>query len=227
MTITEQQLRDLYGRGAQIIRDRTAAIQQQFNDQAAQIDANATSRAASDAQTAQAQASSMQSAAMSLGLEAPPQQTGAGSAASFANVKRADYEGGAGDWRQFLATNRDITAGRNMATSHSLEAEGQDKINALNAFLASGGFGGGGGGGGRGGGGYDDEPEVTYPSKVAQMSPGVARGLAATRLRLEQMGGLRPTSTGKTVAMPKNYTYSVKANSDPKIRAAEAASNRR
>lgn len=213
MSITEQQLRDLYGRGAQIIRERTAAIQQQYNDMAAQVDANATSRAQSDAQTAQAQAAGMQSAAKSLGLEAPPQQTGIGSAASFDRVNRESYQGGAGDWRTFLGKTRDITSGRNEAHAQAIEAMGQERVNNLNAFLAAQRSGGGGYGGGGGRGGYyEDEPEQTFPSYTPQMEPGVARGLAATRLRLEKMGA---------AGMPKNYTFSAKANSDPKRRKAE------
>jgi hypothetical protein len=216
---------DLYGNAARLVRDRDAQIQAGYEQITQQLKQNAMDRQLTSSQQAGAEQAGLNTAYGALGLQAPTPTPGG--AASFRSADESQYTGDANGWEKYLGTSGGIQRDRNRAAADAFDYMGQKQQEALDAeylMSLSRGFGGGGvGGRGRGGGGGGGEELIEYPSKVNQMTPGAARGLAATRLRLEKQGGL----TGQNKAMPKNYTYSPKKNSNTKLRKAEAKSNRR
>jgi hypothetical protein len=215
---------ELYGNAARLVADREAQIQASYNDVANQVRDNAKARATRAAGETQAEGAGMTSAAQSRGLQVP---AGAGArTASFRGVDADENESNRDGWVDWLVANRDINAGRNLAQSHAFGYLGSKALEELDRqYLSSLSGGGYGGGGGRGGGGSSSDG-TTYPSRVAQLQPNVARGLAATSIRLTDQGNAFKKA-GISGAIPKNYTYSVKANSNPALRQKEDLSNRR
>jgi hypothetical protein len=209
LEVAKASVAELYGNAARLVREREAAIHQSFNDIADQVRKTGADRAQRAGNEQQAEAAGMQSAAQNLGIQAPP--TAGRGTASFRAVDAAENEGNTEGWVEWLANNRNLAAGRNMAQSHAFDYLGSKRIQELEQdYLAS--LSGGGGGYGRGGGDDSSSDGTVYPSRVAQLDPGVARGLAATQIRLTKQGAV----------MPKDYTYSVARNSNPAIRAAES-----
>lgn len=177
---------EVYGNAARLIRDRLQSVYAGYDQASGQIGSDAEGRSKAEGQRANAERGGMEAGAVSLGLSAPPPSSGVGSAASFRDVDRAQYEGDAGGWRQYLETTKHIAAGRNEAQAQAfgyLGSQAQDALAQLYAAMASRG-GGGGGGYGRGGRGGRSSGPDTYPEWVDPAPDSAVRNAAATGVRL-------------------------------------------
>lgn len=178
---------EVYGNAARLIRERLQPIYAGYDQATGQITGDASSRTASDAQQATAEQRGMEAGAASLGLTPPPPSSGLGSAASFRNVDRAQYQGDAEGWRHYLGDHlKHAEAGRNEAQAQAfgyLGSQAQDALTQLYAAMASRG-GGGGGGYGRGGRGGRSSGPDTYPEWVDPAPDSAIRNAAATGVRL-------------------------------------------
>jgi hypothetical protein len=170
---------------------RNPQIQAAYDQVAQQIRADAAARTGRDAEAARQQQAGMAAAAQSLGVQ--PVMLGENSRAGrLASVLSAQYNGNSGGWKDFLGTMGTHAVNRNQATADAFGESGRvmrsDMERQFQEYLASlYAYGGGGGGGGRGGKNYDDEDLIEFP-KVAPMTDGVKRGLAATSIRLDNQG---------------------------------------